>query len=272
MLLADVVVYLNSDWKILTIGDGDLSFSHSLIVDHGCNFVTASVLDDDKTLRNKYQENSIDALNQRSAEIYFGVDLHNKCAIPSPLKGAFDLVIFQFPLIPSFKDKRDYQSNRGLGNNVLNRFLIYRYLQRCFEYFLDPDGVQLSYITSKDVKPYSHWNMENLYRSTRSERFLGWQPFLADLFPSYRIRNVDRDLSVKSTSAKTYVWGKTLPADFKNIVEPLKVEEDYCLLCGSGPFSNADVRAAHQGSKGHTRLQKYEDGWQNAIKKGLLNE
>jgi hypothetical protein len=73
----------------------------------------------------------------------------------------FDLVIFQFPLVPAFEDPEFFHKMGDISVNTLNRLLLRKFLIHCTEYFLDPNGKQLCYITSKDVKPYCEWNIEN---------------------------------------------------------------------------------------------------------------
>ena len=262
---------IKPNWRVLTVGDGDLSFSQALVTQGVISNLTASTLDDEETIYAKYELNAVQALKDNEVEIQFGLDICNSTSFDPALKHNFDAIIFQFPLIPQHKDIADFKQANQWGANVLNRRLLWRFLHHAFSYFLSPQGQQLAMITSKDVKPYSHWDLENLYQ-TPDYRFLGYQNFEINDFEGYRLRNVDRDKEVKHTASKTYLWGVQLPEEFTGVLLSSKHRENNCILCGKGPFEHQEARRVHEMSKGHKRLQQYEDAWQSAIKKGLLNE
>lgn len=259
-------MYLQPSMKVLTVGDGDLTFSRSLRCFHSISDLTASVLDSESDLRRKYADNAVDDLNDSGVSIQFNADITAPETFPSHFHGSFDLVIFQFPLIPSFASFANYQRTKQWGNNGLNRLLLYKYLHNCFSTLLSPTGARMVYVTSKDVKPYCDWNIENLHRSITDVKFLGWQPFILDNFPGYVLRNVDRDKSIKSTSAKTYVWSdKQNTEDSLTLNGSNKFEPNYCSLCDKGPFKNTGQRQLHNQSKRHKKLQGYEDVWQSIL-------
>ncbi|MDC0602925.1 DUF2431 domain-containing protein, partial [Aliiglaciecola sp.] len=252
-------------------GDGDLSFSACLAESLDKDMLVASTLDNKETIYNKYSINAVDQLEHKGVAIKFGLDICDSTSFDPTLKHDFDVIIFQFPLIPTHKDLLDYKQASRWGGNVLNRRLLWHFLHHAFSYFLSPRGRQLAMITSKDVKPYSHWNIENLYQSS-NYKFLGYQNFDIDEFTGYRLRNVDRDKEVKNTASKTYLWGANIPSEFTGVLPSPKHKQNYCCLCGKGPFNDESDRLAHQNSRGHKRLQHYEEAWRSAIKKGLLNE
>ncbi|MFA3790553.1 Rossmann-like fold-containing protein [Aliiglaciecola sp. SL4] len=256
-------MYLHQDWRVLTVGDGDLSFSWSIFKDLAVTQLTASVLDDKDTLAAKYSQNQMASLNANGVKVFHGLDICDKDCFPASLYNAFDLVIFQFPLIPAFSSKAEFESKGKLHKNTLNRLLIWRFLQHSFDYFLDPKGKQLAYVTSKDVKPYSHWNIENLTPNPQQVGFKGWVEFQQLDFPSYQLRNVDRDKVLKSTASKTYVWGNN-HCDYAelNLTPSNKHQANYCNLCGKGPFFTEDDRQVHTHSAFHLRLAGYEQLWQ----------
>ncbi|GAA0853523.1 class I SAM-dependent methyltransferase [Aliiglaciecola litoralis] len=264
-------MYLDKNWRVLTIGDGDLSFSLSLFKDQGIEHLSASVLDEKDTLNCKYAINAITSLQRYSIPLFFGLDVTNPDSFSTKLRQQFDLIIFQFPLIPQYRNLQAYEHNRHLGNNVLNRQLLCQFLDQSFNYFCDPSGAGLAYITSKNVKPYSHWNIENLY-DKQNAHYLGEMPFNIEDFPRYQLRNVDRDKVVKSTQSTTYVWGTNPPAELQSqLKQSIKHLPDHCNLCGKGPFDSESQRAAHQQSAMHLKLSNYEMAWQEAKAKGLVN-
>ena len=76
------------------------------------------------------------------------------------------------------------------------------------------DGLVM--ITSKDVKPYTQWRLEDRVhcfpefpekKGDRRLTFFGKLPFLMSDFPGYKSQNVGRDSLVKDTQAMTYIYG-----------------------------------------------------------------
>ena len=101
-------------------------------------------------------------------------------------KPCFDLVIFQFPLIPAFSDQREFKQNT-LSVNTLNRALLRQFLDNALQYALDPDGPMLCYITSKDVKPYCEWDLEKSLTKGSTMQYLGQRPFDISQFQAIKL-------------------------------------------------------------------------------------
>lgn len=100
-------MYLKPNLRILTIGDGDFSFSASLWNHFQPKQLTASVLDTQECLNEKYQSHFADQLSISGLQkILFGFDITQPQTWPhkKSLEKQFDLVIFQFPLVPAFED------------------------------------------------------------------------------------------------------------------------------------------------------------------------
>ena len=268
-------MYLKPNWRILTIGDGDFSFSTSLWNHFQPQQLTASVLDTQEALDTKYQFHSANQLTiSDHQKILFGFDITKPETWPDKelLNAQFDLVIFQFPLVPAFEDPQFFHSLNNVSINTLNRLLLRQYLTQCRDYFLDPNGEQLCYITSKDVKPYNEWNIESsLSKNLANIQYLGSMPFNINSFPGYKIRNVDRDKHVKDTQGITYIWGtkKDLKQYDIELREALTAKshfgENYCEMCNAGPFiSNSDKRA-HELTSKHKLMHKYETQYEAQI-------
>ncbi len=274
-------MYIKPNWRILTIGDGDLSFSASLWQNFQPKQLTATVFDSQQTLEDKYQHHAIDQLNTDSnQQVLFGFDVTNPKTWPkdwSVLKEQqFDLVIFQFPLVPAFEDPEFFHKMGDISVNTLNRLLLRQYLVHCEKYFLDPDGPQLCYITSKDVKPYCEWNIENsLNRDLENIQYLGSMLFDINKFPGYKVRNVDRDKHVKDTQGITCVWSpKTQPSEnsenhderlIARLESKTHQEKDCCKICKAGPFVSTQDKILHEQTKKHRLMQQYEDQFNQAI-------
>ncbi len=259
-------MYIKPHWKVLTIGDGDLSFSRSLVEDHQHTDIVASTLDSQATIRSKYSQQDIDWLADKGINTVHQLDVLDWSSIPDDMKHVFDLIIFQFPLIPASSSLKGLGSSIQLNTNILNRLLVVNYIKCCFSDLLSPIGANLCYLTTKDVKPYSDWNLENLHPLPKGVQFLGQTEFELSKFPSYRIRNVERDKLVKATQSYTLVWGKDGDINLKLSISP-KHKEMHCSLCGKGPFKSQIDISNHQNSKSHVRKANYEEQWLNFLAK-----
>ena len=266
-------MFIKPNWRILTIGDGDLSFSASLWNNFKPEQLTATVLDSQKTLENKYQYHAIKQLQtDPNQTILFSFDVTNPDSWSNLPERSFDLVIFQFPLVPAFEDPEFFHKMGDISVNTLNRLLLRKFLIHCTEYFLDPNGKQLCYITSKDVKPYCEWNIENsLNQDLEHIEYLGSMPFNIEDFPGYKVRNVDRDKHVKDTQGITYVWSpKTDNTTHESeLIEKLIAKshqgEEYCEICKAGPFVSTSDKLLHEQTKKHRLMQQYEQQYKKTL-------
>ncbi|MEG3753066.1 class I SAM-dependent methyltransferase [Psychromonas arctica] len=255
---------IDKTWRILTVGDGDLSFSASLLTHYQPASLTATVLDTSDVLLGKYAHNDYQTLLDQQCPVLCEFDVTDPNAWSTLEKHSFDLVIFQFPLIPAFKSHQEFQEKcKEVHINTLNRQLLRHFLVNSFKHFLDPNGARLCYITSKDVKPYKEWNIENaLHRNTDID-YLGWHNFNIDAFPGYKVRNVDRDKHVKDTKGITYVWSDNSAHAIKSqLNESLYKGDAYCELCATGPYNNDQDKLKHQSTKKHLNMLNYEAMWQ----------
>jgi len=254
-------MYIEPSWRILTIGDGDLSFSLSLARHYRLRELVATVLDSEDKLIEKYKSDNLARLNALGTQVMTEFDVTNPETWHELKQKQFDLVIFQFPLIPALGSTAAFQQSYGV--NTLNRALLRHFLKHSFEHFLDPTGAALAYISSKDVKPYIEWDMERSLHRGLDIRYLGKHEFQLDAFSGYRIRNVDRDKHVKDTLAFTHVWGRT---EWSNPQLPLmKANEqigDCCIICRAGPFETEQERRGHLSGKRHRRLAEFDKQWQ----------
>lgn len=267
-------MFLKPNWRILTIGDGDLSFSASLWQYFQPKQLTATVFDSQQTLIDKYQHHAIDQLkNNPNQQVLFSFDVTKPETWIGLVRQQFDLVIFQFPLVPAFKDPLYFHRKGDISINTINRLLLRKFLIHCADHFLDPDGEQLCYITSKDVKPYSEWDIENsLNQDLPHIHYLGSMRFRIENFPGYKIRNVDRDKHVKDTQGITYAWSpkRDLKEIDKALIDGLadKTHQalNCCTICKAGPFVSASDQALHQQTKKHRLMQQYHDQYSQHLR------
>jgi len=260
---------IDKSWRILTIGDGDLSFSNGLLNAFQPTSLTATVYDSQATLSKKYGDEFYQKLATLNIQTLCNFDVCEPKTWHGLVKNSFDLVIFQFPLLPAFNSLTEYQERCAQSNpNILNRHLLRQFLINSFEHFLDPNGQQLCYITSKDVKPYRQWNIENSLHLNTNIHYLGSTLFNIELFPGYKIRNVDRNKHVKNTKGITYVWGLDPNHQItKSLQSPQYIGDNYCRACRAGPFSNQTDATEHQTSRKHIQQIEYERLWLNHLDK-----
>lgn len=267
-------MYINSQWRILTVGDGDLSFSSSLLQHHNPRHLTASVYDDYDTLANKYGDEYYQELKKRDCKVLTGFDITKPESWGELKPNSFDVVIFQFPLIPSFRSQEEFQEQcAAIGINAMNRQLLRTFLINAFKHYLDPQGAQLAFITSKDVKPYREWSIETSLTVGTDINYLGSMPFDIERFPGYKVRNVDRDKHVRETQGITYVWSlESSIADLQDSAElqgvvsmPYYLGEGYCSLCRTGPFASERDKLEHEQAKKHRTTLGYEQRWLDHI-------
>ena len=202
-------MYLNPNWRVLTVGDGDLSFSHAVVNHIKPPKLVASTYDSAETIEQKYQHNALSSLKKCNVEVINSFDVTNPSCWQklAAHQHSFDVVIFQFPLIPAFVGREAFEKNtQKTSMNVLNRALLHQFIKYANHYALDKSGPMLCYITSKDVKPYREWNIEGSLSDGLKAKYAGQMPFDISQFDGYKIRNVDRDKHVKDTSGITYVF------------------------------------------------------------------
>ena len=263
---------INKKWRILTIGDGDLSFSNALLKCHQPASLTATIYDSQVTLSEKYDDQFYQQLKAENVPVLFEFDICNEKSWAGLTKQSFDLVIFQFPLLPAFRSLAEYENRCASVNpNILNRRLLRNFLINSLTHFLDPHGQQLCFITSKDVKPYRQWNIENALHLQTDAHYLGSIPFDINMFPGYKIRNVDRDKHVKDTKGITYVWSKRKNHPITGKLAPLQYQgEHYCSACRAGPFSTELDAVEHKRSRKHLQMMEYEKLWLADLENNIL--
>ena len=266
------MINIDPSWRILTIGDGDLAFSASLNSHHHVSKLTATIFDDLDSLDEKYGQQHYLKLLQRNCQVLSQFDVTNPDTWQGLAKNSFDLIIFQFPLIPNDGSQLKHQENRLLGgDNCRNRMLLRKFLQHSFEYFLAPSGASLCMISSKDVKPYRQWNIEQSLTYQLDINYLGQQEFLFEQFPDYQLRNVDRNKFVKNTQAISYFWSDIdngniasklqKPAYLRPSLSVQPTKSSYCAMCRVGPMTTDVDRSAHNESKRHRQMRQLEQHW-----------
>jgi len=260
---------ISAKQRILTIGDGDLSFSNALALTVRPQALTATVYDSMACLEEKYGLENYQALRGNETQVLSQFDVTEPASWLGLDKHSFDVVIFQFPLIPNDASEQGFSASSKVGDaNLRNRRLLHLYLKHAQQYFLDPKGERLMIITSKDVKPYRQWNIEQSITANLTMNYLGQSPFKSDDFPQYKIRNVDRDKFVKQTLGISYYYSdKPQPQLAEQLLMPeyLTDHNHYCAMCRVGPMRTTSDLTAHQHSKRHLKMSGYEQRWHEFI-------
>ena len=172
--------------RILLVGEGDFSFSSSLLNAHGCTRLVATSYDKISMLLSKYPQAAahIAALEaEGNCIVRHGVDA-TKLGKPGVAEGAgggkevkkggFDKVVFNFPHVGGLtKDV-----NRQVRHN---QELLVEFFKAALP-LLDPSGSVI--VTIFDGEPYELWNVRDLARHVglKVERSFKFQ---ASAYPGY---------------------------------------------------------------------------------------
>jgi 25S rRNA (uracil2634-N3)-methyltransferase len=167
------------DDTILLVGEGDFSFSKSIVAEHGCCDVTATCLDSQTELYEKYDpqaKENVEYLEDEGQTIHYGIDAtkldENKLL---KKKGAqFDVIIFNFPHV-------------GGKSKDVNRQV--RFNQELLVKFFTAAGKLLTaagtiVVTLFEGEPYTLWNVRDLARHSGLEVQRSFK-FLANAYPGY---------------------------------------------------------------------------------------
>ena len=255
-------MYLDPEWRIITVGDGDLSFSKAILDNVQPALLEASVYDSEDVLLEKYKQNEFSALTQLGVAVHTGIDITDAASV-SRIERDFDVAIFQFPLIAPEAVK---QGGGSYNSNLLNRKLLRFFLLNSQRFLLSENGPRLCYITSKDVRPYCEWNIEQSLNHGLDFPFLGVMKFNPIEFPGYRIRNIRRDSLVANTRGRTYVWGHHSDQGLSNALRlPSYLGPNHCALCRAGPFVAQEDRDKHFNSGHHLEREKTDQQWLKMI-------
>lgn len=158
--------------RILLVGEGDFSFSKSIVSHHGCCDVTATCLDTQAELFEKYEpqaEEHITYLKDEGQTILYGLDA-TKLNATKALKGRrFERIIFNFPHVGG----KSKDVNRQVR---FNQELLVKFFESAKNLLVPSEGTII--VTLFEGEPYSLWNVRDLARHSglevvKSFRFAG---------------------------------------------------------------------------------------------------
>lgn len=255
-------MYLPNHARVITIGDGDMSFSRALLAHIPAEQLLATTYDTEQVLREKYANNALDDLRSAGVATQHGIDITSDNKLSKLSDFNADIVIFNHPLVPTQKSYSQYQKERDKTANLMNRNLLFHFLKHSFETILSKTGERLCYITTKSVKPYSHWHIETSLTHQQPFAFMGSESFDVSLFKNYLVRNVDRDKCVKHEASDIYVYSDQTDHQIKQRLTPFRYDAiNHCPLCRKGPFENQSDWALHCNTRIHKAQQQYSDAW-----------
>ncbi|KAH8889328.1 hypothetical protein GQ53DRAFT_653044 [Thozetella sp. PMI_491] len=158
--------------SILLVGEGDLSFAASLVEHHGCESITATVLEKNLgELTEKYPHavENVAKVEAEGCRVLYGVDARKMAPFTRKGKepaGLMDRIIFNFPHVGG----KSTDVNRQVR---YNQELLVDFFKRAMP-SLSPGGSII--VTLFEGEPYTLWNIRDLGRHSglaveRSFRF-----------------------------------------------------------------------------------------------------
>jgi 25S rRNA (uracil2634-N3)-methyltransferase len=198
--------------NILLVGEGDLSFTLSLLHDHGCANLTATTYDSETALVEKYPHaaGAIKQIKDEDQTILHGVDAQKLFSNKELKKRApFDRIIFNFP------------HTGGISTDVnrqvrANQALLSAFFQSSMPLLNDPSGTVV--VTLFESEPYTLWNIRDLARHAGYVVLRSWK-FEKDVYPLYKhartigvVKNKSGEISDSAwkgedRAARTYEFG-----------------------------------------------------------------
>ena len=198
--------------NILLVGEGDLSFTLSLLHDHGCANLTSTTYDSESSLIEKYPHVvfAIQQIKDEDQTVLHGVDAQRLSSNKELKKKApFDRIIFNFP------------HTGGISTDVnrqvrANQALLSAFFQSAITTLREPSGTIL--VTLFESEPYTLWNVRDLARHAGLVVLRSWK-FEKDVYPLYKhartigvVKNKAGDVSDSAWNgeerpARTYEFG-----------------------------------------------------------------
>ena len=269
--------------SILTVGDGNLSYSISLLAAIPNLELTATTYDDLECLKAKYgaekMTETVEKITSKGSRVVHGVDAR-KLGESLDKQDRFDRIVFMHPLVPNV-ECAVVARKRGtaFATVLINRRMIVEFLDSAST-FLAPGGEV--HITMKDVHPYTTWRLDWLGRFSESLRFIRLQPFDASVAGLYESRNVERDKDFPLTRSVTFVYAKKQVDDKDNHDELATANESSgtpsakrqrfvqsvigsCEMCGA-QFTSERDQSAHIESRKHRKAAELEAAWLDYMK------
>eukprot|EP00039_Didymoeca_costata_P003210 m.66043 g.66043 ORF g.66043 m.66043 type:complete len:315 (-) comp11780_c0_seq2:49-993(-) len=258
--------------RILIVGDGNMSFGFALCkhrLKGECSNVIVTTYDSSNELK-KYPEAQGygDGLKELGATVLHDVDAQDLQNTLTPkLKSEqkswkFDIIIFMFPLVHPATTRTDFEARPD--PIVENKMLILKFLKSAKQLLSEKGEI---HITSKEVKPYSWWQIHRLSDGLEPLYFVERREFDASLFPGYQTRkpvnlHKDRVESFPLTECVTFVFA--LNNILCSTTLPDKTATFYCAACDRAIVREEDYEQ-HQKGRIHKALANIYVKWQELL-------
>ncbi|PPJ51846.1 hypothetical protein CBER1_09567 [Cercospora berteroae] len=175
--------------RILLIGEGDFSFSRSIVAEHGCCDVTATCYDSQEELFEKYKpqaESHVQYLEEEGQKVLYSVDAtrsdkHKQLAKTVAEEGKFNVILFNFPHVGG----KSTDVNRQVR---FNQELLVKFFQTAQGLLVvngnSDEEKGTIVVTLFEGEPYTLWNVKDLARHAGLEVVRSFK-FLAEAYPGY---------------------------------------------------------------------------------------
>ncbi|OCL05023.1 hypothetical protein AOQ84DRAFT_299719 [Glonium stellatum] len=174
--LASPTIPFDPNDHILLVGEGDFSFAHSIVSEHGCADVLATCFDSEDQLLQKYPQAKIhiDYLTSLDQSVLYSVDA-TKLQQKVIRKGQqWDRIIFNFPHVGG--KSTDVNRQVRYNQELLVSFFRAAYPQ------LSPGGTII--VTLFEGEPYTLWNIKDLARHVGLKVVTSFK-FISKAYPEY---------------------------------------------------------------------------------------
>lgn len=198
-----------SGMNVLTVGDGDFTFSLGLariIAMNASSMLVATSYESLETLRKVYPniQDTINELYALNVSVYFEVDATNLKETLPVRNVKFHRISWNFPCT-AISNGQDGQNNEL----VQNQNLIKAFIKQCESYLSPGDGE--IHMIHKTKPPYNQWSLEIValedYKEKRFVEYKGRIVFDKCLLPPYTPRKALDKKSFPVSDACLYIFG-----------------------------------------------------------------
>jgi hypothetical protein len=189
--------------KVLTVGDGDLSFSLSLIRALGAGNVVATTYESRESIIRSYPDTglkNLQELERIGCAPTHGVDAMDLRSTLRAAEASFDFVVFNFPCIATEVEGEDAQNRAMLENQTLLRKFGVEAAR-----LLKPSGQV--HVSHKTKAAFKHWDVPGFIASESTLRSLCAVVFDRCAYPGYINRKARDRKSFPVTDAVVFVFG-----------------------------------------------------------------
>ena len=189
--------------RVLTVGDGDLSFSVALAERGECASLTASTLEPDlEALQREYDGLDVRGHARRIDDVRYGVDARRLSFDES-----FDRIVFNFPCLPvsDGKDGNSEGSGKADASAIEENKALVRAFVRSAAPLLAPGGE--IHVAHKTKEPFSWWGFPDLV-SHALLTYRGALVFDRAAYQPYANRKARDRKSFSAIDAVVYVYAR----------------------------------------------------------------